>query len=515
MNTRLWILGYLLLICSFTQAKATEIYTSTRQITALASASDGSLWAATKGGVLQRKPDGTWCKFTRMDGLPSNEIIGVTVDSYIVTAVSPEATARFINGQWCVDTTPPKQISKGENTQTASTIWDGRECLATLTELRIKEKDKWKVVALPPGRGSHISALLPRGDHLWAAMFGDGIWDYNGKSWSRADVGLPRAAREITCMVDAGSSIWLGTRREGLWQYIDKHWTQELMPDEPYDHNSQSMTTYKGDLYISTLEDGLVVKTAKGWIRYSDAAISSNAPRQMVVCGNCLYVRHGNGKVDRFDGRTWFRDVCANLPRKQASTIASDCSRLYVAQWGGWSEFDGKSWKHNLKFPELQGYAITALMPGKDRLWIGTQGRGLSELDTNTGKLTWYDESNGMPDDWIKVIAQSGNLHVGTFVGGLATWNGTKRSTTKGLSGMEITALVPDSSGKGIFIGTRNGLFHMQDNADIIPISSFIGCEIQALQLTDGELWIGTRTGIYMMPLLSKDYPNDTENIMR
>jgi len=502
---RLWVLGCLALICSCTQVKATDIYTSTRQITSLASTSDGSLWAATRGGILQRKPDGTWCKFTRMDGLPSNEIIGITIDNDIVTVISPEATARFIKGRWCVDTGPPKQISKADNTQTASAVWLGRECVATLTELRIKEKDKWRNVALPPGRGSHISALLPRGDHLWSAMFGDGIWDYSGKSWSRLDIALPRAAREITCMVDTGSSIWVGTRREGLWQYVGKRWIQALMPDEPYDHNCQSMITYNGDLYVSTLEDGLVVKTSKGWIRYSDTALSLNAPRQMVIFGNCLYVRHGNGKVDRFDGSTWFRDICANLPRKQASALTSDGSRLYVAQWGGWSEFDGRSWKHNLKVPELQGYAITALMPGKDQLWIGTQGRGLAELDTITGKLTWYDESNGMPDDWIKVIAQSGNLHAGTFVGGLATWNGTKWSAAKELSGMEITALAPDTTGKGMFIGTRNGLFHMQDNADIMPVSSFTGSEVQALQLTDRELWIGTRTGIYMMPLLSKD----------
>lgn len=507
MNIRQAGTACLVLLCLCTRVMAVEIFTSSRQVTALACEPDGTLWAATKGGVLQRKPDGIWHKFTQLDGLPSNEILRISVDKGIVTATTPEAAARFIDGQWRTDTSLT-QSSGGAQQQTASAVWNGRECIATITDLRIKEKDKWRVVPFPPGRGTHISALLAHGSNLWAAMFGDGIWEYNGKSWARADSYLPSAAREITCMIDTGSSIWIGTRHEGLWQYDGKRWPQFLMPDEPYDHNCQSIITYEGDLYVTTLEEGLVVKTAKGWIRYSDKMLSSNAPRQMAVFDRCLYLRNGNGKVDRFDGKTWTKNIFPALPRKQASALASNNTRLYVAQWGGWSEFDGKTWKHNLTVPELQGYAITVIYLYGNTLWIGTQGRGLAEFNTISRKLTWHDESNGMPDDWIKVIAQSSQLLVGTFVGGLTCWDGIKWTSANGFSNTEITAIAPEFAGMGAYIGTRNGLFYRKRNGEIVPVVSNntqISYEVQALESTYQKIWLGTRTGLYLLPVPLKN----------
>src|SRR5205823_1057686 len=143
------------------------------------------------------------------------------------------------------------------------------------------------------------------------------------------------------------------------------------------------------------------VRTPIGWHSESVPVLSSVAPRQMAEFHGALYLRHGNGKVDRFDGRTWTRDVCAGLPRKRATMIASDPSRLYIAQWGGWSEYDGRAWTHYLKLPELQGRTISALYTDGDILWIGTQNRGVAQFDHRTGRLRWHDERQGLPDDWV------------------------------------------------------------------------------------------------------------------
>ena len=48
-------------------------FSSTRSVTNLVVDSDGTLWASTSGGVLRRSSDGGWTKFSRRDGLPSNE----------------------------------------------------------------------------------------------------------------------------------------------------------------------------------------------------------------------------------------------------------------------------------------------------------------------------------------------------------------------------------------------------------------------------------------------------------
>ena len=107
----------------------------------------------------------------------------------------------------------------------------------------------------------------------------------------------------------------------------------------------------------------------------------------MVVFRGALYVRHGGGQVDRLAGTTWARNVCAGLPRKQASALAVDVKALYVAQWGGWSEWDGLRWAHHLRLPELQGLPVTALCPDGDTLLIGTQGGGALAFDRRTGHV--------------------------------------------------------------------------------------------------------------------------------
>jgi ligand-binding sensor domain-containing protein len=305
----------------------------------------------------------------------------------------------------------------------------------------------------------------------------------------------------MTALAASGQHLWLGTRRSGIWEYNGRTWRQHLQPAEPFAHDAQAFAAYHGCLYVSTLEDGLSVRTADGWQSVTLPEISTVAPRQMAEFKGALYVRHGSGKVDRFDGRVWTRDVCSTLPRKQASMIASDPGRLYVAQWGGWSEYDGTAWTHFLKLPELQGRTVTALHPDGDTLWIGTQNHGLAEFSHRTGQLTWHDERQGLPDDWITAIAREGRtLYAGTYVGGLARWNGAKWSAGE-LSGANVTDFAPDGKG-GLWIATRTGLWHRDSSGRLTPASSrshFLDTEVQALQQVPEGLWVGTRTGLFFL----------------
>lgn len=487
------------------------VFTSTRQVTSLAIAPDGALWAGTMGGVLRRSPDGTWQKFTRQEGLPAHEVRGLVIDHGEVVAIFPTASAVWRAGAWQMEPAPRPlpfaEIPGGaapEGRPLCAALWRGRRCVATVTGLQIAEGTAWQQVPWPPSRGTHISALLPRGDALWVALFGDGLWAFNGQTWQRLELGLPPSAREITALASDGSTVWLGTRREGLWEYDGTKWIQHLQPEEPYDHNGQALAMFHGHLFVSTLEDGLVVRTEEGWQHLTEGLLSSSAPRQMVEFQGSLYLRHGNGKVDRFDGERWYREVCSALPRKEAMALTADPKRLYVAQWGGWSEFDGQTWKHHLHQPELQGVPITALYSEREVLWISTQGRGLAEVNRNRGQLRWHDERQGLPDDWVKCLVRVGpSLYVGTFVGGLARGNGTRWETVAPLDQGEVTALEPDGAG-GVFIATRTGVWHQGDNGMLEPLHSRLGNpypEAQALCRVAGGLWIATRTGLYFRTL--------------
>jgi ligand-binding sensor domain-containing protein len=484
--------------------KSDVVFLSSRYITSIAVAPDGTIWAGSYGGLLRRTPDGVWRRFTRADGLPSNEVRRVSLSDMQLTATTPLGSAVFDHDRWRAD--PQHNVSAGvqPSGQLCAATWRGQEYAATAVGLQVREGNRWRDVPLPPSTGTHISALLPRNDALWAALYGDGIWAYDGHAWHPAALAAPSEAREITALAVAGGqgTLWIGTRRAGLWEYHDGSWRQNLMPDEPANHNCQSILAYHEELYVSTLEDGLAVRGAEGWKQFLPPTISSNAPRQMAVFGGNLYVRHGNGKVDLFTDGVWERDICHGLPRKEVSTIAADANRLYAAQWGGWSEFDGKTWTHQLQLPELQGVPVTVLYPDGDRLWIGTQGRGLAEYDRKSGKLRWHDERNGLSDDWITAIARAGkDLYVGTFVGGLARYEGTVWRTLPELSGENVTALANRGSDEMI-VTTRHGVWHLTGNGVISPLRSAaipLDPETQTLCVVPGGLWIGARTGLFFL----------------
>lgn len=416
-------------------------------------------------------------------------------------------------------TTPAPLLHPGETCRPAH--WGDVTYAGTVDGLTISRGSHHTLVPFPEGsRGTHISAIavVPEPGNsatvggatpssIWAAMFGDGIWVYTGGHWSKAPVDLPQAARDVTALAVRGQTVAVGTRRDGVWEWKGKQWHQSIEANEPVSGDCQAMAVFRHSLYVSTLEDGLTVFDNGHWTSVNADSLSSNAPRDMVVSGAALYVRNGNGMVDRYDGTSWSRNVLSGkLPRKQASFLAVAGDTLLVGQWGGWSAFGPHGVEHYLSFPDLQGVQVTALMRGiapDTGIWIGTQGHGLAHVDTGAGKLTWFREQQGLSDDWITCLASGSKVYAGTFVGGLCRGTAGKAPWQSALIKENITCLLPAPNGN-LYIGTRHGLWMIQDQADFADPPKLVICpgalgkdsEVQCLVAAEQCLWIGTRTGV-------------------
>lgn len=495
------------------ERNSAAVFTSTQSVSALLALADGTLWVGTRGGVRRREPGGTWRTWTREHGLPAHEVRGLekSQSNGGVTARFPTATAVWDeNAQaWRV-----KSGASPPSTPITAT-WHGQRARATLAGLVVGEGKTARTFPLPAGAtGTHLSALTcaPGEQTLYAAIYGDArLWSFDGRAW-QSNVPLPERAREITALAQTPGSLWIGTRRAGVWErkINTNAWTQHAPAGEPADHNAQALMVFNEELFVSTLDDGLLVKTrAAGWRHETTGVLSSRAPRQMVVFGNALLVRHGSGAVDRRDEKgVWTKNVWARaLPRRQVFALAASQTRLYAAQWGGWSEGDSRSWTHRLTLPPLQGVPITCLLPDNDTLWVGTQGRGLAEIDRATGAFRrWHNERNGLPDDWVTSLCRAGGaLHAGTFVGGLARLapGATRWSVAPNLRGQNVTALEADGAG-GLFVATRAGVWHERAAATGSALvrlagSALVDPEVQCLHRSAGGLWIGARTGIFLV----------------
>jgi ligand-binding sensor domain-containing protein len=475
------------------------VYASSRSILCLAAQPNGIVWAGTTGGVLRYDPQtGDTQHFTVREGLPGQEVRAIVTDDRGVTVTFATAAARWNGMVWSEEI--PKPVSL---------LWQGQKVTWDCKGLTIGGQK----IGFPSGsQGSLISAVAPDTDgNLIVALFGEArLYGWNGHNWYSNPCDLSEGAgKEITCVLvlPAGTTC-IGTRRHGLYfsnSTSAPYQNISIPAKEPFSHNAQAMCSFQGKLYVSTLEDGLCVFSGKEWDHITVPDISLNAPRQMVVFRDRLYVRQGNGKVDTFDGNVWTKDVFATLPRKQVSALATDGQTLYLGQWGGWSVWDGTTLTHHLILPELQGFPVTALCPSLDgtTLWVGTQGKGLIDVDMRRGTIRHvHNEQDGLSDDWVTDLTfaperNSAYPLVGTFVGGLCEHKRDgKWQVTPTTEGENITGIVV--SGQRVFVATRHGVRRIGgDDARLSKLVTDRTVEGQCLCGGENGLWVGTRTGIY------------------
>lgn len=475
------------------------VFTSTGEILALKAGPDSSVWAATTGGVLYI--DGQQSqKWTRREGLPSHEALAVGGRAGQPPKFwFPGATAMLTATGWSL---APKEPLPA---RFPSFIWRKMQVAGSLEGLSIQGKK----VPLPAGSaGTHLTGLLPEKTSLLVAIYGDGLWDWDGARWKRAQRfgTLPPEAREITALAryDAAGPLWLGTRRSGVFRFRQGAWQACRQPDEPYNHNIQYLQSFNGALWASTLEDGLLLRQGKQWERATLPQLSTVAARQLAVFKNALWARHGDGYVDKWDGARWARNVFPQLPRGKALSMAADDTALYLGQWGGWSEWSGAQWTHHFDVPELKNIPIIGVYAGPKYLWLLTQSRGVVRWDRNAQKAAIFDERAGLPDDWITSLVEVGDeVYAGTFVGGLARLEGEKWTVYSELQGENVTSLEPDGQG-GTWVATRHGVWRISGpNIQKLKLP-WLDEEVQALKAAPGGLWVGTRTSLNWVRLSGK-----------
>ena len=460
------------------------VFTSTREVRALGwNAKSQTLWAATAGGVL-RLQSGTWAKWTRSNGLPANESFEISSEG---EARFPLTKARLDAQKWQAQSAPPFQKTP------LRVRWNGTTASATLDGLDLGSR----VVPLPSdSNGTHISALLPLGKTLEVAIYGDGLWRFDGAKWTREDADVPAQAREITALAGDSKTLWLGTRREGIWKREAKKWSRFEQNAEMAAHNVQFMGRFRGVLWASTLDDGLIYGSGQTWNHVSTPDLSSSAPRQLFVWHDALWVRYGTGVVDCFDGAAWTKNALKTIPRPGVYALSGQETRLLASGWGGWSEWDGTSWTAHYDIPQLKGIPILGLLQDGEDVWLATQSRGAGVWNSATKKFRWLDERAGLPDDWVTTLEKSnGKLYAGTFVGGLARLDGDRWFSFPELKGENVTSICALANGKTL-AATRRGLWQIEgDSANKLDFTWLDG-EDQALLPDEHGVWIGARTSL-------------------
>ncbi|RZA22179.1 MAG: hybrid sensor histidine kinase/response regulator [Lysobacteraceae bacterium] len=212
--------------------------------------------------------------------------------------------------------------------------------------------------------------------------------------------------------------------------------------------------------------------------------------------------------------RPRFRIVGATqgLPSTEIKVLARDHDGyLWIATADGLARYDGVGMRVWRRQPGdglgLPGNNVQALMVGPDqRVWVATEGGGISVLDAQRQGFTHYRKSThpqlGSDDIWA--FAHGGDtVWFGTYDGGLHRLDAQGRirrytAARDGLPSDTVLALAVDAGGT-LWIGTDKGLARLQgEHVESVRLPEAGDTPmVYSLTVHAQGLWVGTSLGAW------------------
>lgn len=332
--------------------------------------------------------------------------------------------------------------------------------------------------------------------------------------------GFPEYFAIVTMFEDSGGNLWLGTHNGGLYKREKSTGLMKIY--DVRDGLANNMVTYitedyLGNVWVGTWGGGISIfkngnilnlNTDNGLNVTSIHCLLEDRERNMIIAG------HYNG-ISIFKGEHFVSyDNYELISDKSVFAIEEDNNGHY---WIGTNNGIVLYSSKNEKSRRVQHYDSKSSAIGDqirfleldkhDRMWIGTDGAGLSYYDFKLNSFEYDSQLNGYLLDIITalVIDKHDRLWVGNM-DRLVRFDlsGKEMPLTytqgSGLSGSNIKVLFSDKD-DNIWIGTEQsgGLTkYVQDSNRFVKIDIDEGVIPQTIaQTADSRIWVGTTNGLY------------------
>lgn len=429
-------------------------------------ASDGTVWAGTRAGGLNRFAGGRWSSLTTADGLPSDDVRAVLVArNGTVWAATTGGLCRVEAGR--VSRVRLPGVSRPVPVLSLHEDREGRVWVGT-------DDGVW---AIPPGH--HVPSLESRvlGGRQVRAL----LRHPDGALWAATTTGLAKIV---------GTEAWVVTRREGLNQ----------------DHVRALAVDREGSLWVGSDGTGLnrlrrgsvvMVTSEKGPEADILMSVYQDAAGTMWLASNCGgLVRRQGADVRAFTARDGLPDNCV-----RALAGAPDGS-LWVGTEQGLAHVTGSRITRPV-VPALVGRPVVSLAATRDGLvWAGTDNGLIRLSGTDAALLTTRD---GLPGNDVRALLEGrdGSLWLGTLGGGLARLKDgrfTCYTRREGLSSNNVLDLQEDADGT-LWIGTNGGGLNRFRDGRFTHFTTanglFSNGVFRVLDDGRGGLWMGANRGIF------------------
>lgn len=489
-----------------------------------------TIWVATDGGVVVwNKNNGTYTKYTTVDGLAANRTtavvncplpgFGVLFGSAAGLQILNPQTAQWrvlnsSNSPMRFDDVTALHCDRAERFLLIGYSQHGLDLLDATT-------GEWTYFDQADGlQNNFVEALAVVGDQeaIWVSS-GLGISvlrpDGDATFYDESNSGLEtNQVRRI--VVDDAGVVWLGAQ-DALYRFADEEWT---LYDQRFVLASRFPSGAINGLAVD--EEGLLwIGSSKGEICHFDPVrvrcqqffsgatgmVGGELTSLRIGADDGIYYTTAGGGVSLYDGRRWRAFVIPDeaLLGNTIHDLAEDQAGLiWIATEAGIQQLDPRTTQVVRQFTRnssaLSPTAHEVLHPATDGgIWFGALGASYF----NGISWTSYTLTDGLAGSLVQAIAtdSQGRVWFGTEAG-LSIWNGNtffNLTRENGLPSDNISALLADgdtmwisATGGGLFRFERNQLrlFHAENGG--IPTNT-----ITTLALDDdGALLLGNTQGV-------------------
>ncbi|MDR1120781.1 MAG: response regulator [Dysgonamonadaceae bacterium] len=353
--------------------------------------------------------------------------------------------------------------------------------------------------------------------NFWLASAGEGLIFFDSKKETftrmngRETLGITdQTVYSLYC--DAENNLWIGTASSGLYRY--NYRTGKLncyMSQQAF--NIKSITEYSDSELIMGSDKGLVV-----FNRTSDSFEFLNNDFDNLTDKSIFsIIRDTEGAFwigTYFGGVNYFSPAINKFfyyystpghssKKNIISSFAEDKSgKIWVGTYnGGLSLFNPATKRFEAAHYDVGYHDIQDLLPDNDRLYISLYGRGLSVLNTRTGKVAGVSDIHSFNFITTLFKHSKGYLLLGSEegAGSFDPLTG-KMSRIAHLAGMPIKDIEEDYKGNVWFATHANGVLrldingqwsafgHQAEDAESLPTNN-INCIFQDSRF---RIWAGT-----------------------
>jgi ligand-binding sensor domain-containing protein len=321
-------------------------------------------------------------------------------------------------------------------------------CNGQITNEKVSLEKVSELIKIPLPEHGFSSSYLDKDGSLWFGSNGNGIYQYDGKSFKNYTVQDGLSSNQVFSIVsDQQNNIWFGTQK-GIVKYDRQKFEHIPLPYQD---------------------------TTRGWIRTVYPTLNPNAAYALATDkNNNLWIGTGGAGAYCYDGKT-FTSYLTEIGQKQEDSLyhnwipfirKDNNGDIWFASMthGGVNRLNGKEFTPFLVEDGLSDDQVRAIFCDQTgNIWFGFNGNrnsGLTVYDGSTFKT--YSIEDGLCNKRIRAIFEdkSGNLWLGADLVNLCVFDGQNFSefNYKGQTFSDVFFILNDLE-DNIWFGGANGIW--------------------------------------------------------